>query len=282
MLEAFVRRAVSITDGMGTITSAWWESQGVGKKGRRYNGIVGKPPQNLPPLERSATLSCMSPFALPKPLKYILRAGLNAVDLDLNACHFQMQLRRWKSDQVPATAEFYKHRDARMQELMDSDWGEGKTACAAKQLLTSLIYGGKAPAGVPQWVVTLDAEQKLIMQKDADNNPILFQKCQERPNAMASLQYFLNEEEERKVLDQITNAGAVLKLRPWSFEHDGIVGPAQWRQVQVDGVDLKEKPMPHTWAELRAYLVYYTDLDAWPVQLELATPADIETVRQII
>ena len=81
--------------GIGVITSAWWEPQHeVNWSGRRYSGVVGKAPTSMPVEEQAAPrgFAGLSPFALPRVLRQVLRCGTGIVDLDLNLSHLQVQI----------------------------------------------------------------------------------------------------------------------------------------------------------------------------------------------
>ena len=209
------------------------------------------------------------------------------MDLDCYLSHFQMQLRRLSKagqlDLARETKKYYDNREEYNAMVAQSEWGKGKTTKEIKQFFTSLLYGANVPPGMPAFVEELWLEQACIRRFDAKENANLLKKCSERPRPEASLEYFLNEHEERLVMDAIVTAGAARKLQPWSFEHDGIVGSAAWkdvrREMEGEGVDLTEKPIPQNWDDLRQLLVKETGLGDWPAVVTRASNADVETVR---
>jgi hypothetical protein len=288
VLRIFICRARDIDkDGIGTITVAWWNRKG-SDKGRRYSGIFGKPPPKMPPHERASPsgFCCLSAFALPRGLKYILRTGTGAVDIDLRAAHTQMQLRRLsrdgRLDLAMKTMEYYENRDEFLELLQESEWGRSKPKWVCKRLLTSLIYGGHVPVGVPQLVEDLAEEQEAIRKFDAMANPKLLKKRQDRPHPEASVQYDLNEVEERVCVDAATMTAKRHGVPIWSYEHDGVVGGPKLRTTIDDlgyqGFDFAEKPVPTKWEELLKVLIEEEPDVAWPQTLEPATPDDIEVV----
>lgn len=290
VLEIFIRRADRIEKGVGRINVAWWESDGIGLSGRRYSGIYGAKPDNLPSFERTTPqgFCCLSPFALPRVLKYILRCETGAVDIDLRLAHYQMQLRRLskagKLDMAKCTKKLFQDRASFEQDLANSEWGKEKSKKDIKTLLHCLLYDGVVPEGVPDSVLELAVEQKAIREFDGQKNPDLLKKCQGRRNPLATLQYFLNEAEERAVLDIIVEAGALKKLAPWAFEHDGLVGDHRWKKIKMhmegEGIELTEKAIPSDWSELRALIVAEMGEDAGlPPVLAKASQGDIEVIQ---
>ena len=182
VLHIFIRRARDVSsNGVGEITAAWWERVG-GKKGRRYSGIFGKHPAKMPAHERNSPsgFCCLSAFALPRGLKYILRTGVGAVDIDLKAAHTQMQLRRLsragRLDLAVLTLESYEKREEQLQLLQESEWGQTKAKWECKKLLTGLTYGITVPVGVPDFVAPLSVEQEAIREFDGKANPELLEQ----------------------------------------------------------------------------------------------------------
>lgn len=289
VLHIFVRRAQGIADGIGTIIVAWWERSGAGPTGgRRYSGIFGKVPSQIPSHERNTPsgFCCLSAFALPRGLKYILRTGVGAVDIDMKAAHTQVQLRRLSQakrlDLATLTREYYENRDEYLQLLQDSEWGKTREKWECKKLLTGLTYGVSVPKGVPDFVQRLAVEQAAIRDFDKEANPELIKQFASRPRPLASLQFSLNETGERMVIDMAVKAGKRCGLDVWSFEHDGIVGGTEWRKVldtlAFEGLDFTEKPVPCNWQELRETLAHEVPHMAWPDTLDPASPGDVETI----
>ena len=288
VLQIFVRRAQDVNKGgIGTITVAWWNRKGI-DKGRRYSGIFGKPPPKTPLHELSSPsgFCCLSAFALPRGLKYILRTGTGAVDLDLRAAHTQMQLRRLsragRMDLAVKTREYYENRDEFLELLQESDWGRRRPMWECKKLLTSLTYGGPVPAGVPQLVEDLAEEQEAIRKFDSAANPERLKQREDRPHPEASVEFDLNEAEERVGVDAATTVARRHYVPVSSFEHDGIVGGPKLRDIIDElaylGWDFAEKPVPTNWQELLKVLIQEEPDVAWPQTIEPATPGDIEII----
>jgi hypothetical protein len=124
VLEIYVRKATNVRDGLGRVTSAWWETFAPCElKSRRYSGIFGTRPTDVPEAERRAPpgFCCLSPFALPRPLKYILRTGTGACDIDLYFCHVQMQLRRLSLEAGPTVTEVHPETGEETQKKRVTD-----------------------------------------------------------------------------------------------------------------------------------------------------------------
>ena len=151
--------------GIGVITSAWWEPQHeVNWSGRRYSGVVGKAPTSMPVEEQAAPrgFAGLSPFALPRVLRQVLRCGTGIVDIDLNLSHLQDQI-HGNADgntEMPITRAIVLNRGDHLREILRSQWGVGKTLCDAKRLLVKIVYGMDLPTKeLPAFMAGFKEEQ---------------------------------------------------------------------------------------------------------------------------
>ena len=161
LIYIFCRRAREVEAGIGVITSAWWEPQHeVNWSGRRYSGVVGKAPTSMPVEEQAAPrgFAGLSPFALPRVLRQVLRCGTGIVDLDLNLSHLQVQIHG--NAEMPITRAIVLDRDFHLREILRSPWGIGKTLCDAKRLLVKIVYGMDLPTKeLPAFMAGFKEEQ---------------------------------------------------------------------------------------------------------------------------
>ena len=182
----------------------------------------------------------------------------------MKMAHVQMQLRRISRagalGTVPRTLELFQAREQLYGQVLESEWGRGKTTAQVKQLFNSIIYGGevKDDSGLPEFVMALATEQKTLREAEAAAHPKLLAKLVGKRDPVASLQYFLNEHDERLVVDIMVHEAALIKVKPWAFEHDGIPGDKAMLKIkdtlEFAGIEVAEKPVPGNWKELRAVL----------------------------
>ena len=261
IIHIFVQRARNIDEhGRGVIWSAWWEPERArgDLAGRRYSGIRGKAPEWLPKEEKSAPcgFQCLSPFALPRLLRQVLRTDTDTDDCDLRLSHVQMQLRRHDGKlNTPITKDLFENRDERLKEVIQSPWGQrNPTEEHAKELFASLVCGAACPDDAGQFVKDFAAEQETIREVDAERHGDALKLYADRHRPKVSLQVFLNMNEERRCLDVMQDlAWNNHKLKVGAYEHDGIAG-AGWHRAMAkfeeQGLYVKLKPVPRNFSEL--------------------------------
>ena len=248
VIEIFVRRAGEIDgDGNATIEVAWWEAKcAPGLVGRRYSGYRGKLPDWLPNRENTDKgFVGLSTFALPKILRNAFRCGTGLEDIDLVACHFQMQLRRY--DDLPCTWRAVHDKQDVLSEVSNTSWGQGGDD--PKIMLISILYGHPAPRNAGEFVLKLEAEQRRIKELDKKKYPQIFKACENRRDPEATMEYYLNQHEERKCLDILTNIAIRHRVKVNAYEFDGVTGCGMSRLVDAaasEGLVVSVKPMPHT------------------------------------
>ena len=248
VIEIFVRRAGEIDeDGNGTIEVAWWQAKcAPGLAGRRYSGYRGKLPDWIPNRENTDKgFVGLSTFALPKLLRNVLRCGTGLEDIDLVACHFQMQLRRYED--LPCTRRAVYDKQNVLSEISETQWGDGGDD--PKIMLISILYGHPAPRNAGEFVLEFEAEQRRINEMDKKRYPQIFKACGNRRNPEATMEYYLNQHEERKCLDIVTNLANRYRVKVNAYEFDGVTGCGMSRLMDAaarEGLVVSMKPMPHT------------------------------------
>ena len=114
-LRGFASRARNIANGVGTITSVWWEDPGTPFPGetRRYSGARGSKELHakLPGAEKNClqAFAGLSPFALPKVLRSVLRMGIGYVEFDQELSHIQAAIQLHDIEAAPLTHEYYSN-----------------------------------------------------------------------------------------------------------------------------------------------------------------------------
>jgi hypothetical protein len=262
IINTFIQRARNINEATGEafIWTAWWEPEKVcNLQTRRYSGIRGAVPEWLPKEEKCAPtgFQCLSPFALPKLLRQALRCGTDLDDCDLCLSHIQMQLRRLDGKfETPVTQAYFNNKDELIQYVLTTPWGKcHNSEAAVKELLTSIMYENNfVPDDAGDFVKDFAAEQARIRAFDAEQHPQLLEHMINKKHPLASLECYLNMDEERKCLDITQDiAWKTGKSKPNSFEHDGMVG-AKWssfiKKFEAAGLKLKVKPIPRTFDNL--------------------------------
>ena len=261
ILLIFARRARDITaQGVGLITSAWWESKREVKwPGRRYSGISGQKPSHLPEEERSSPggFAGLSPFGLPRTLRAILRCGVGLTDIDMEISHVQLQLMLGPmlKLEMPVTSTIWENRAAVLEDIVRSEWGRNKTVKHAKRLLVMIIYGMQLPRGLPPIMQEFELEQHRFTASVLNAYP-REAKLVRKP---ATLVFYLIERMERRVIDSIVSLGRSHGLKARSYEHDGITGPERWSSLigpikDQLGVVVSIKPVPKDYEELEVLL----------------------------
>ena len=145
----------------------------------------------------------MSPFALPRLLRQILRCGTDLDDCDLKVAHVQMQLRR--HDDMPVSKTYRDRRDERLKEIATTPWGlkagedEYARMEAAKEWMTSIVYEGDVPSDAGEFVTAFAAEQEMNRERDAADHPELLQLLAHKDRPQASLQCYLNMDEDTSI-----------------------------------------------------------------------------------
>ena len=252
IIEIFVRRTGDIDeDGNGTINVAWWEAKcAPGLVGRRYSGFRGKLPDWLPGRENCEKgFVGLSAFALPKLLRNALRCGTGLEDIDLVACHFQMQARRHSNLDIPCVRRLLHEKTVVLNEIDSSPWGMATQGEDAKTMLITILYGRPAPTNAGGWVLDFEKEQQRIRELDLQHNPKIFDACKHRRDPESTLEYYLNQDEERKCLDKLVMLATRHRLRVNAYEFDGLTGCGVARLVDAAekaGLRVAMKPIPQT------------------------------------
>ena len=255
IIRIFVRRAREIdSKGLGKIWSAWWEPPMLGAlMNRRYSGLKSPAARWLPPEEKAAPngFSCLSPFALPRLLRQVMRCGTDLVDLDLKMSAVQCQLRRHVSSGVTLdkTKELYADRENKCEEARTSPFGQDKSGDDVQMLFLAIVYGGVAPGNTGQFVKDFETEQAHIRKYDAEQNPKLLEELAKRGKDDASLQTYLNFDEERRCVNLMETAAKHANKKVRAYEHDGVIGLGL-ADVKVEGLDTKVKPIPGSMPKL--------------------------------
>ena len=236
---------------VGSLTVAWREASTLGELGlttRRFSGCapflkedgLDGPIDHLRQLVDEGVPKAFvgrSLFGMPRLLRHMARAGLDACDIDQVNSHFCAQAARHPS--APVLKKYIDNRTDVLHEVARAitpqptwplDWtAEG----AAKVLFLSLGYGGAistwcdeyhVPSGcLPAIVHEFEKEQRLLRAADAAARPELLQRARsagkDRPDV--SLQAALNLQTEREWLDVMAShvpSTAIIG----SFEHDGL------------------------------------------------------------
>ena len=236
---------------VGSLTVVWREASTLDELGlatRRFSGCAPflKEAHLDGPVEHMRGLVAegvpmafvgRSLFGMPKLLRHIARAGLDACDLDQVNSHFCAQAARHPS--APALKHYIENRAEIIREVANEiepqpnwppDWTpEG----AAKVLFLSLGYGGAISTwceeyGVPSdrlpaIVRNFEREQRALRAADATAHPELLQRarCAGKVRPEVSLQAALNLTTERERLDAMATHVPDAALIG-SFEHDGL------------------------------------------------------------
>ena len=219
----------------GQLTTMFWEEdrmERLGLRGRRYSGNRECGGSCLEVFEKlaasgvSAASVGRSLFCLPGWLRDIARSGLeNCYVLDMANAHPNIQHRR--HPQLTILREYVHNREAVLKKIPAS-------RDAAKTLFIRLVYGGHwmpwcweegvDPSCLPDIVEQFRLEQKHVAESDARANADLLQKLASEEPGRASelLQYVLNTQEERRVMDAVQGAVEQLGGRVLTPEHDGL------------------------------------------------------------
>eukprot|EP00969_Alexandrium_andersonii_P327423 14468138-Alexandrium_andersonii.AAC.1 len=122
--------------------------------------------------------------------------------MDLQVAHVQMQLRRLEGDASVRTScarRFAEEKDARIDEVLASAWAQRqpRSRSDAKKLFTSAIYGAVVPHDAGEFLLEFAAEQAQIRARDVAKHPKVFAACKDARDPEASMEYLLNQDEER-------------------------------------------------------------------------------------
>lgn len=202
----------------------------LGLVGRRYSGY--KRESDIESFERLAGIGInpgsvgMSMFRLPSWLRDLGRSELTcSFVLDMTNAHAEILHRRHPEFQT------LREYTSRREEVLASVPADRKHA---KLLFISLIYDGHwaswcekysvDPAELPASVEAFRLEMQDVRKLDARNHPELVRQLSEEDPArsMELLQYVLNTQEERRVMDSVGAAVQRLGGTVMAFEHDGL------------------------------------------------------------
>ena len=98
-----------------------------------------------------------------------------------------------------------------------------------------------------------EREQVMIKDLDKVNHPQLFKTCAGRRDPLATMEYYLNQDEERKCLNLLVKLASRHRIRPNTYEFDGLTGCGVGRLIDAsakEGLMVSMKPMPHTMEDL--------------------------------
>ncbi len=202
----------------------------LGLSGRRYCGYKRETEiasfENLMSIGVNAGAVGMSPFRLPSWLRDLGRSGLDSCFvLDMVNAHVHVLHRRHPGFKV--LREYVERREEVLARIP-------APRKHAKLLFISLVYDGHwrswcdkhgvDPATLPDCVESFRMEMQEVRKLDARNHPELLQKlaAEEPARAMELLQYVLNTQEERRVMDSVEAAVQRLGGRVMAYEHDGL------------------------------------------------------------
>ena len=168
-----------------------------------------------------------------------------------------MQLRRHSSSEgldLTKTKELFENREVKYKAFLESPYGADKTEADAKELFISIVYDAHVPEDSGEFTADFAAEQAQIRKYDAEKHPELMEELREQGKDEASLQAYLNFDEERKCVNMMEAIGHKCGgIKAGSYEHDGIVG-FRWDtivdKVTAAGLEVKVKPIPSSFAEL--------------------------------
>ena len=116
-------------------------------------------------------------------------------------------------------------------------------------MLITILYGHLAPKNAGKWVVDFEKEQNMIKDLDKENYPQIFKACAGRRDPLATMEYYLNQHEERKCLNLLVNLASRHRIQTNAFEFDGLTGCGMGRLIDAaanEGLMVSMKPMPHT------------------------------------
>jgi len=219
----------------GELRTVFWEEKRMVKlcrRGRRYSGYKRDEDEPDEYFEKFMS-SNISPgsigrswFGLPGWLRDLARAGLkDCYVLDMVNAHPYIQHRRHPT--LSALREYVEDREAVLASVPCS-------RKAAKQLFIRIVYGGQYitwcaenkvnPNELPDIVARFQSDQKQVALLDAAENPELLETLAEgEPGRHHELlQYVLNTEEERRVIDAVAFAVRRMDGRILALEHDGL------------------------------------------------------------
>ena len=217
----------------GTLTACFSEERQMarlGLQGRRYSGY--KPEFAIDSFDRHIAEG-VNPgsvgralFGLPGWLRDLGRSGLaNCYVLDMANAHPTIQNRRY--GHLCALSEYVHNREQVLASIPTSRE-------SAKLLFIRMIYGGHwepwcrehtvSPRDLPPIVEAFRMEQEEVRRLDGEGHPELFAKLkiQDATRAEELLQYVLNTQEERRVIDAVQQAVDRLGGQTMSIEHDGL------------------------------------------------------------
>ena len=206
--------------------------QRLGLRGRRYSGTQGAGGTGIEVFDKltasgvNARTVGRSLFSLPGWLRDMARAGLGSCYvLDMANAHPNIQHRRHPG--LTALREYVQNREAVLKKIPGS-------RDAGKLLFIRLIYGGHwkvwcdeegvDPLLLPDIVEQFRLDQEQVAENDARMNADLLKTLasEEPGRAGELLQYVLNTQEERRVMDAVTKAVERLGGRVLTPEHDGL------------------------------------------------------------
>ena len=259
VLRSFIKRAVPDSSGMfGCIEVWWWESVNHLKvRGRRYSGFKGSPTSGAPgPREAKVArnLQCISAFALPKELREALRIGVDGRDMDISVSHILAFARRHGIPTGPDggaigtfLADIDGHKDDLKKSPIAAEHGD-----LAVRLPIRVMNGYPCPPSesVPDWFPAMAAQFAEHHVKDARAPEVKLFNDRKRP--AHSYGYFLNEAEERKLLDELEELVEQTGSQVVSYEHDGLFvsGSGDVEALAAKrGIPVQEKVHPKTLEE---------------------------------
>lgn len=217
----------------GNLPSAWREEermQSLGLIGRRYSGYtqgeeISIFEQHIANGVNSSSVG-KSLFSLPGWLRDIGRCGLHGCFV-VDMCNAHPVIQHKRHPSLPGIKEYVKHREKVLNTIPTS-------RDAAKNLFIRLVYDGSVEqwckenhvetTALPQIVWQFRNDQREVRRLDEASNQELFAKLKTDDPVRASelLQYVLNTQEERRVVDAVAQAVANAGGEVMAFEHDGL------------------------------------------------------------
>jgi hypothetical protein len=149
--------------------------------------------------------------------------------------------------------DYFENKDVRVREILVSPWGQrNPTEERVKEMLTAVVYEGTAPEDAGGFVAAFAREQACIREHDAREHRDLVAEMSHKQRPLASMEAYLNMNEERGCMDRICEIGSKSGLKVGAYEHDGISGMG-WGSVvgkcNEQGIFVKEKPVPRSLEE---------------------------------
>ena len=261
VLRSFIKRAAPDDSGtFGTIEVWWWESANPIKvRGRRYSGLKGSPATGGPPGPRETkvahNLQCLSAFALSRELREALRVGVGIRDMDITVSHIVAFARRHG---IPvginggAIGTFLADIDGHKAELKKCEFASLHGTDAAVRLPIKVMNGLPCPPSniVPSWFSDMADQFAKYHAKDAAAPEVKLFNDKKSP--AHSYGYFLTEEAERKLVDELEDVVELTGGTVIAYEHDGLPmsGSADIVKLAAErGIPVQEKVHPKTMEE---------------------------------